>query len=135
MGITGFAAGTMYPERIPLYSAHSIRTSRSRTSSIRAKSVLGNMVTLCPFRNNILEHQACASMVAMRTSREDIKQHLFGTQSYGSIILAKYTSLAHQKQKYRHTKEDYNYSLAGSQDPHSGSGMHMKITKARAQWE
>ncbi|KAG2636677.1 hypothetical protein PVAP13_2NG157003 [Panicum virgatum] len=32
-----------------------------------------------------------------------------------------YSSLARQKQKYRSTKGDYNYSVAGSQHPHSGN--------------
>jgi len=76
------------------------------------------------FSNNILEHQAPGNVRIIQQ----------GAKLWYSIISAKYTSLAHQKQKNRRTKEDHNYSLAGSQNPHSWSGMHMKITKDRAQW-
>jgi hypothetical protein len=38
-------------------------------------------------------------------------------QSYGSIISAKYSSLARQKQKYRGTKEDLQLFCSGLTRP------------------
>ena len=54
--------------------------------------------------------------------------------SYGCIISAKYSSLVRQKHKYRSTKEDYNYSVAGSQDPHSGNAHDTYKRQSSADW-
>lgn len=110
-------------------------TARSRTTNaIRSKSVphdgvyhLGNMATLCPFHNNILEHRG--HVAEWRQWVLPVRHHTCSSEYHFS----KNIRPGAQKQKYRRSKEDYNYSLAGSHDPHSGIGMHMKITKYRAQ--
>jgi hypothetical protein len=57
-------------------------------------------------------------MVATRDfSARHHTRHFYGMQSYGSIISAKYSSLARQKQKYRGTKEDLQLFCSGLTRP------------------